>query len=139
LTDGVDSNSFLYHSTLRALAARSDAILHVMAFPERWAPFHFGAIAFRADGRAAVGVDQYFWMLQQASAVTGGAFHTLRADGDFVALVNQALGELRKRYLLRYTPEGVDQEGWHTIEVKVTRRGRYDVQARRGYQWRDRQ
>jgi hypothetical protein len=40
--------------------------------------------------------------------------------------------ELRSRYLLTYTPKGVDASGWHPIEVKVKgARGR--VTARRGY------
>lgn len=140
LTDGVDSNSFVFHPTLRAVASRSDAILHVIAFVERVFVRHVGAIAFRGDGRGAVGLDQYFWMLEQASVSTGGAFHTVRSDDeDFLPLVNDALGELRKRYLLRYSPTGVAQEGWHRLEVNVLRKGRYEVQARRGYEWRQRQ
>jgi hypothetical protein len=140
LTDGVDSNSFVFHPTLRAVASRSDAILHVIAFVERVGARQLGALAFLSDASGAVGLDQYFWMLEQASALTGGAFHTVRSDDeDFLPLVNDALGELRKRYLLRYSPAGVEQEGWHRLEVNVLRKGRYEVQARRGYEWRQRQ
>jgi hypothetical protein len=40
--------------------------------------------------------------------------------------------EFRQRYELTYTPTGVAQDGWHTIEVKLRGR-RGDVKARRGY------
>jgi hypothetical protein len=40
--------------------------------------------------------------------------------------------EFRQRYLLTYTPEGVDADGWHDLDVRVKRRGA-DVTARPGY------
>jgi len=40
--------------------------------------------------------------------------------------------EFRTRYLITYTPRGVDQAGWHPLEVKLkAKRGK--VTARRGY------
>lgn len=44
----------------------------------------------------------------------------------------QIVREFRSRYLLTYTPRGVDAGGWHPLEVKLKgRRGK--VTARRGY------
>ena len=40
--------------------------------------------------------------------------------------------EFRTRYLLTYTPRGVDAGGWHPIEVRLkNKKGK--VTARRGY------
>ena len=40
--------------------------------------------------------------------------------------------EFRSRYLLTYTPQGVDAGGWHPIEVRLkSKKGK--VTARRGY------
>jgi hypothetical protein len=47
-------------------------------------------------------------------------------------LFAQALREMKTRYILSYTPRGVPREGWHALEVKLTRR-EGDVTARRGY------
>jgi hypothetical protein len=41
------------------------------------------------------------------------------------------IAEFKTRYVLTYTPRGVAPSGWHTLDVKVSRRAA--VQARRGY------
>ena len=35
--------------------------------------------------------------------------------------------------MLRYVPNGVALTGWHDIDVKVLRPGRFTVRARKGY------
>jgi hypothetical protein len=42
------------------------------------------------------------------------------------------MSEFRSRYLLTYTPTGVDAGGWHPIQVKL-RNKTGSVIARRGY------
>ena len=42
------------------------------------------------------------------------------------------IAEMRTRYLLRYTPRGVDAAGWHRLEIRVPGR-RAEVRARHGY------
>lgn len=54
--------------------------------------------------------------------------------GDSVAQpVAWALEEARTSYLLYYQPSGVPERGWHPIDVRITRPGRYDVRTRAGY------
>jgi hypothetical protein len=44
----------------------------------------------------------------------------------------QIVTEFRTRYLITYTPRGVDRGGWHPIEVKLKNKpGK--ITARRGY------
>lgn len=46
----------------------------------------------------------------------------------------RALDDFRSSYLLRYTLQGVPREGWHELDVRVTKPGgRYKVRARKGY------
>jgi hypothetical protein len=39
---------------------------------------------------------------------------------------------MRARYLLTYTPRGVDTAGWHSVKVSL-KNSRGDVTARPGY------
>jgi hypothetical protein len=57
----------------------------------------------------------------------------MKPDESIAAFFESILANFRQRYVLRYQPRGVPPDGWHTITVKVTKPGKYDVQARRGY------
>lgn len=48
--------------------------------------------------------------------------------------VQKALEDVRAGYILRYTPTGVPETGWHPITVTIKRPGTYQVQVRPGYQ-----
>ena len=39
----------------------------------------------------------------------------------------------RQRYVLRFTPTGVEPAGWHKLEDTLTRPGKTTIEARRGY------
>jgi hypothetical protein len=70
--------------------------------------------------------------LDAVAEETGGkVFKAERSDrlrDTFIQIVT----EFRSRYLITYTPKGVDAGGWHPLEVKLKgRKGK--VTARRGY------
>ena len=70
--------------------------------------------------------------LAEVSSLTGGrVFHTSTPQ-KLQELCGTAVREMKARYVLSYTPQGVAREGWHTIEVRLTRRTG-EVTARRGY------
>ena len=48
------------------------------------------------------------------------------------AAFSRVVSEFRSRYLVTYSPTGVESAGWHALEVRVEGRER-EVQARRGY------
>lgn len=50
-----------------------------------------------------------------------------------VGLLRPVLDEARTKYTLYYTPVGVASTGWHPIAVTIRREGRFDVNARSGY------
>ena len=63
---------------------------------------------------------------------TGGAVFVAEDIGRLRAAFSQVVTEFRSRYLVTYSPAGVESAGWHALEVRVAGRG-LEVQARRGY------
>jgi VWFA-related protein len=109
-SDGVDTTSWLSPAQIIETAKRSAAVVYALS------PKGAGSAPFLRDladqtGGSAIEVDS----LQQLSS-------------RFVAI----LEEFRHRYLLSYSPQGVQPGGWHTLEVRVKNR-RATVKARPGY------
>jgi VWFA-related protein len=65
-------------------------------------------------------------------ANTGGAFVPVGTTTDLTTLFRQILSAFRSAYVLQYRVQGVDQSGYHALEVKVNRPN-VTVDARRGY------
>jgi len=63
---------------------------------------------------------------------TGGSVFPVSASTDLAAIFRQVLGDFRSAYVLYFNAKGVEQGGYHTLEVKV-KRDDTTVQARRGY------
>ena len=63
---------------------------------------------------------------------TGGSVFPVSASTDLAAIFRQVLGDFRSAYVLYFNAKGVEQGGYHTLEVKV-KRDDTSVQARRGY------
>ncbi len=70
--------------------------------------------------------------LPALSLETGGQYLRATRPGSLRATFVRIIEESRTRYLLTYTPRGVDAGGWHPLEVKLKGR-RGTVTARRGY------
>ncbi|HWN86813.1 MAG TPA: VWA domain-containing protein [Vicinamibacterales bacterium] len=109
-SDGVDTASWLSPAQVIETARRSDAVVYALS------PKDAGSATFLRDladqtGGSAFEVDS----LQQLAS-------------RFVAI----LEEFRHRYLLSYSPKGVQPGGWHKLEVRVKNR-RATVKARPGY------
>jgi len=109
-SDGVDTASWLTPAQIIETAKRGDAVVYALS------PKDAGSAPFLRDladqtGGSAFEVDS----LQQLSS-------------RFVAI----LEEFRHRYLLSYSPKGVQPGGWHKLEVRVKNR-RATVKARPGY------
>jgi hypothetical protein len=64
--------------------------------------------------------------------VTGGTSYTTTSSGELRGAFTKILTEFRTRYLITYTPHGVERAGWHPLEVKLKNR-KGTVTARRGY------
>ena len=65
---------------------------------------------------------------------TGGRLFEAASEQHLRERFLDVLGDIRARYVLRYTPSGERRPGWHVLDVRL-RRGKADVLARPGY-WR---
>lgn len=109
-TDGVDSSSFLTREAVLEIAKRTDVVVYAVTF---------GATRERGFLRALV-------------RQTAGELIELESAEDVSQTFVGVLQEFRQRYVLSYSPRGVESDGWHEIEVRVKRRG-VSVKARPGY------
>jgi VWFA-related protein len=130
-SDGHDTGSWLPRSAVIERARRSDAVVYTVALGGR----SQSSLLFRRSGvellEPRVPPSAVTPFLTELSNSTGGA--SLVASGDGLQRTfARVVGEFRTRYLLTYTPRGVEANGWHPIEVKLkNRKGK--VNARRGY------
>lgn len=118
-SDGLDNMSWLSDSQVLEAAKRSDMAIHAVSLvddtPRR----------VRDDGPPQNA------LLRALGEATGGRLWAA-SRRQLTDVFIQVLQEIRTRYLLTYSPAGVSREGWHAVQVKLTR-GRGDVRARPGY------
>jgi VWFA-related protein len=130
-SDGHDTSSWLPPSAVLERARRSDAVVYSVVAGAR----SRSNLLFRRSGiellEPRVPPSAVTPFLTELSNTTGG--ESLVASSDELQRVfARVVGEFRTRYLLRYTPRGVETTGWHPIDVKLkNKKGK--VSARRGY------
>jgi hypothetical protein len=71
--------------------------------------------------------------LEAIADATGGRLLKADTTEKLPKAFDDILREIRTRYVLTYSPKGVDAPGWHRIDVKVKSRSA-EVKARPGYQ-----
>jgi len=119
ITDGLDNASVPNDSLRSALLDRSDATVFIVAMEQRLREFGF----HMWDN----------WRLRDVVTRTGGSLFEVNTSDNFVSSLDRSIETLRSSYLIRYVPAGVNMDGWHKIDVNVTRPGSYAVKCRRGY------
>jgi VWFA-related protein len=116
-TDGQDNGSVIDAATVAAVASRADCVFHLVlsGYP--------GLLPATARS------------LRAAAEATGGALHDPGEFDDAVDAFRRLFEDFRQSYVLRYTLQGVERQGWHDISLRVVAPGgqRYTVRARRGY------
>jgi VWFA-related protein len=115
-SDGHDNSSWLRHGQLVDAVKRSSMLLHVIEL----LPPDYTASVRPSD------------LLRELARAGGGRHWSAQKASDLNDLFGKALNELRARYLLTYTPSGVDRTGWHDVKVSL-KNARGDVTARPGY------
>ena len=129
LSDGRDTSSWLTARKLVDAARRTDVVVYPVTIrdvtpsvnvgPGR--PVHWDTRPEPSERLLATLADD-----------TGGRVFYATNEAALDTTFLKVLDEFRRRYVLGYTPTGVAERGWHTIEVKL--RGRAgEVRARRGY------
>ena len=113
-SDGIDNMSWLAPSEVVEAASRSEAIVYGVA------------MRARSDSKER--------FLGDVVAATGGKLFEAASERDLRGRFLDVLTDIRARYVLSYTPGGVDAAGWHALDVRL-KRAKGDVLARPGY-WR---
>jgi VWFA-related protein len=109
-SDGVEVSSYLALEAVTEAVRRSDAVVYAVVPRGATRPPFLGDLAEASAGG----------VIEIGSALdVGPAF-------------SKVLEEFRHRYLLSYTPTGVEGAGWHELKVRVRRSG-VSVKARPGY------
>jgi len=109
-SDGVEASSYLPVGSVIDLAKRSDGVIYsVTPKNVRRPPF-----------------------LRELAEASGGDLIEIQSDAEIDQAFRRILEEFRHRYLLSYTPRGVDKTGWHRLQVRVKKAG-VSVKARPGY------
>ena len=136
MTDGRDSGSVNTSAHVLEIARRAESVLHLVI------------VSANSNGisRNAPGGWLTFWPslpdidgdanLETAAELTGGRVHGGPGPGQRVNTVKAfkaAFDDFRQSYVLRYELKGVPRQGWHDVDVKVKKPGRFAVRARRGY------
>ena len=109
-SDGIEVSSYLPADAVLETAKRSDAVVY--------------AVALRNVARPP--------FLRDLADTSGGEFFEIVSPLDIEPVFRRVLEEFRHRYLLSYTPTGVERAGWHRLQVHVRHRG-VSVKARPGY------
>jgi VWFA-related protein len=148
LADRIDSLSVLHAGKVLAIARRADAVLHFIGLQDgcgprsgptwrKGEPMPPDFIPKRAPVRGTGGPPcspDDFETLTTAAEATGGSVHGLSwISSSAVRGFKRAFDDFRSSYVLRYVARGVALKGWHDIDVKVLRPGRFTVRARKGY------
>jgi VWFA-related protein len=108
-TDGVETASWLSGADVAETAKQSDVVLYAV---------HLG--------------DQAARFLDHVTSATGGRRLPVSSPDRLRKTFLDILAEFKARYVLSYTPRGVESKGWHRIDVRV-RDQSARVLARKGY------
>jgi VWFA-related protein len=135
-SDGDDTASWLPGQAVLDTARRSEAVVYSVglkmtedAVPGYRLDFRSGPQPVRSKLAGSLLFDE---LLPRLAEDTGGKHLTARESEKLRDAFVQIIREFRTRYLITYTPQGVDKSGWHPIDVKLKdKRGR--ITARRGY------
>jgi VWFA-related protein len=153
-SDGVDTASWLPGRNVIDIARRNDAVVYAVTLGQPrvivgnagGSPFSSDATTiepmsgYRLDFRSGIQepvenapVAMLLEPFVEALAdETGGKVLNAERSDQLRETFVQVMNEFRSRYLLTYTPKGVDATGWHPIEVRL-KGARGKVTARRGY------
>jgi VWFA-related protein len=117
-TDGQDISSFLTDEDLADTARRINAVVY--------------SVVLGAAKNSIWNVPQDA-ILDELPRVTGGRRLSAENPGRLREVFAGILTEFRQRYILSYTPQGVDRAGYHALEVRLAHGRKGEVRARPGY------
>ena len=129
-TDGSDSTSTSSENMVLSVARRTRATL-AFVVPSNLASVNtFNGTS--TSIRTATSNIRFHPLLSALARETGGTLLPVGTTTNLSSAFRTVLNEFRNAYVLYFTPQGVERQGYHQIEVKV-KRDDAQVVARRGY------
>jgi len=135
-SDGHDTLSWLPGQAVLDTARRSEAVVYGVGLkmdatlvPGYRLDFRSGPQPVRRIVSPSLMVEE---LLPHLAADTGGKHLNAQRSAALRDAFVQIVSEFRTRYLITYTPQGVEKGGWHPIGVKLKNKAG-KVTARRGY------
>lgn len=128
-TDGEDNFSWLGEAELLEMAEESNALIYAVGVAER------NRVSVEVSSRhhtAPVIQTERSEFLSEIASITGGRTWEVKSSSRLEQAFLEILADLHSRYLLTYSPERVEEWGWHELQVRVKDR-KAKVRARRGY------
>jgi hypothetical protein len=116
LTDGGERVSILDAEKMRDVASHTEAVVDVIVPMAKVSTSKIELVP-----------------LNTLASHTGGQVFPIQLLDSLSATFKRSIGDFRTSYVLRYVPRGVAKPGWHTVEVRVTRPGTFELHARKGY------
>ena len=129
-TDGLDNASWISQDAVLSFARSSGAVVYTVRPPE------VGGALLRGPFVQFVEEDEARRYLGDLAGSTGGRLIQLEPQTDVLEVYTDILTEMKTRYLLIFTPEGVTEPGWHRLEVRIPKRRGLTIRARAGYEYR---
>jgi len=139
LSDGLDTASWLTPNLVLEAAKRSSVVVYGVSVQQP--PPNVGnrgdllkaqTYAELSYGASVPPAGPIF--LRDLTAATGGSLFEVEASRNLDALFASVVSEFRARYLIGYSPSGVESAGWHRITVTIPGHPNLTVTARPGYQ-----
>jgi Ca-activated chloride channel homolog len=129
-TDGDDTTSWLPQDVVLEAAGRTDTVIYAVEAPH---VTHLVTLGRRSGVRLTPDqpVLSKTEFLKELTA-RGGGERLTSTSRTLPVTFAKIISDFRTRYVLTYTPAGVDGRSWHPIEVRVKGRSAR-VTARRGY------
>lgn len=132
-TDGVDTASWTLESQALEIVRRTDAAIYVIG---AGLPAGMKGSSMRQGGRGPMWLapqpPETLRLLQSLAEISGGRLVRVERGQALQQVFKDVVSQYRERYLLSYTPTGVQRSGWHRLVVRLRGR-RGEVVARAGY------
>jgi VWFA-related protein len=155
-TDGQDSSSIVEESAVKAIAKLTDAVVDIVVPiskpPEKPVnnPTDLDLGSSMGSSRVVTGSPSEMaararalqpWatrdtvppVLTDLVSPTAGQVFTPDVGDSISGVFKRVLDDFRAGYVLQYVPHGVTPAGWHDVTVSVTKPGKYDTRAKKGY------
>lgn len=134
-SDGADTSSWLDPRAVLAAAQRSDVVIYGVTLRRQTEQRNLREARQNRLERdwfreAPTSFGRHF--LPLLAEDTGGSVLVAERSDQLRDTFLRVVGEFKSRYLLSYTPRGVEPGGWHAIDVRLQGK-RGDITARRGY------